>query len=448
MRFILEQSDANLTSHSGLALIGLLMEKTQLRARLNQTVVPACPNPEISHADVVASYLGLLAQGKSDFEDIEPFREDEFFAHALGCEHVPSAPTMRQRFDAAPHAEWETIIREEVVTLLRRTKTRLTSSHSKLLPLDVDVSPFDNSDSKKEGVEITYKKVMGYAPLFCYLGHEGYLIDLELRKGSAHSQKGAEAVLQRALVSARQIIGQTHLRILVRQDAGHDDIDNIKTCLELNAKKDGATIEWLIKRNLRKETPEKWHALALEHGTLEQPRPGKKVWHGSIEVEREGVARPLRIVFRVIARTSSPTGQLFLEPTLEVDTYWTSLRHDAKTVIALYHEHGTMEQFHSEIKDELDLERLPSGKFATNSFVLHLGMLAYNMLRVLGQESLKIKEQPLRKVVKRRRVRTVIQNLITLAARVVKHARAYKLVFGHHSPWYDIYRCVYCAFST
>ncbi len=168
----------------------------------------------------------------------------------------------------------------------------------------------------------------------------------------------------------------------------------------------------------------------------------------SIEVEREGVARPLRIVFCVIERTSSPEGQLFLEPTLEVDTYWTSLRQDPKAVIALYHEHGTMEQFHSEIKSELDLERLPSGKFATNSFVLHLGMLAYNLLRVLGQESLKVSEQPLRKQVKRRRVRTVIQNLITLAARVVKHARTLKLVFGHYSPWYDIYRHVYCAFST
>jgi len=61
-----------------------------------------------------------------------------------------------------------------------------------------------------------------------------------------------------------------------------------------------------------------------------------------------------------------------------------------------------MEQFHSEIKSELDLERLPSGKFATNSLVLHLGMLAYNLLRLSGQESLNAATQPLRKKVKRR----------------------------------------------
>ena len=448
MRFDLEQSDATLTAHSGLALIGLLLGKTQLRARLNQTLVPTCPNPAISHADVVASYLGLLAQGKSDFEDIEPFREDEFFAQALDCESVPSAPTLRQRFDAAPHSEWESILREEVVSLLRRTKAHLTPSHSKLLPLDVDVAPFDNSDSKKEGVALTYKKVPGYAPIFCYLGHEGYLVDLELRSGSTHSQNGTVPVLKRAIATSRQIIGRRHLRLLLRLDAGNDDLDNIQVCIEANAAQNAPKVEWLIKRNLRKETLENWHEIAMQHGVLEQPRPGKKVWRGSIEVSREGIAQPLRIVFCVTERSCSASGQIFLVPKLEVDTYWTSLRDDARTIIALYHEHGTMEQFHSEIKSELDLERLPSGKFATNSFVLHAGMLAYNMLRVLGQESLKLTEQPLRKIVNRRRIRTVIQNLITLATRIVQHARSHKLVFGWHAPWYDIFRYVYRAFST
>jgi hypothetical protein len=48
--------------------------------------------------------------------------------------------------------------------------------------LDVDVSPFDNSNTKKEGVSWTYKKVDGYAPIFAYLGEEGYLVHCELRE--------------------------------------------------------------------------------------------------------------------------------------------------------------------------------------------------------------------------------------------------------------------------
>ena len=66
-------------------------------------------------------------------------------------------------------------------------------------------------------------------------------------------------------------------------------------------------------------------------------------------------------------------------------TWWTSLKLPAKQVIELYHQHGTSEQFHSEIKSDMDLERLPSGKFATNALMLSLGQVAYNVLRLCGQ---------------------------------------------------------------
>ena len=52
----------------------------------------------------------------------------------------------------------------------------------------MDVSPFDNSGTKKEGVAWTYKEVDGYAPNFAYLGEEGYLIHCELREGKQHCQ--------------------------------------------------------------------------------------------------------------------------------------------------------------------------------------------------------------------------------------------------------------------
>ncbi|TCS75731.1 hypothetical protein EDD64_106108 [Effusibacillus lacus] len=54
-----------------------------------------------------------------------------------------------------------------------------------------------------------------------------------------------------------------------------------------------------------------------------------------------------------------------------------------------------------------NLERLPSGKFATNNLVLHFGIFAYNLLRIVGQESLKKEDAPLKNKVIRRRIRTV-----------------------------------------
>lgn len=53
--------------------------------------------------------------------------------------------------------------------------------------------------------------------------------------------------------------------------------------------------------------------------------------------------------------------------------------------VALYADHATSEQFHCEFTTDLDLERRPSGQFATNASILACAMLAYNILRGIGQ---------------------------------------------------------------
>lgn len=45
--------------------------------------------------------------------------------------------------------------------------------------------------------------------------------------------------------------------------------------------------------------------------------------------------------------------------------------------ISLYRNHALSEQFHSEFTTDLDLERLPSGKFATKALVMVLWDFAY-----------------------------------------------------------------------
>jgi hypothetical protein len=99
----------------------------------------------------------------------------------------------------------------------------------------------------------------------------------------------------------------------------------------------------------------------------------------------EGKTYRFKRVMRAVERTIDCKGQLLLVPEIEVEGWWTRLDLPEKHVIRLYEDHGTSEQFHSEIKSDMDLERLPSGKFATNSLILTLGGLAYNILRAIGQ---------------------------------------------------------------
>jgi len=95
--------------------------------------------------------------------------------------------------------------------------------------------------------------------MFFYLGQEGYLLDLELRTGSTHSQNGTAPILQRAITSARQLTAE---RLLVRLDAGNDSLENIKVC------HNNPSVDYIIKRNLRHETLESWLQIAQQHGTF------------------------------------------------------------------------------------------------------------------------------------------------------------------------------------
>ena len=64
----------------------------------------------------------------------------------------------------------------------------VSTGKGNLAALDIDVSPFDNSKTKKEGVSRAYKGVDGYAPIFAYLGREGYQVNVELREVSIPTQ--------------------------------------------------------------------------------------------------------------------------------------------------------------------------------------------------------------------------------------------------------------------
>lgn len=108
-------------------------------------------------------------------------------------------------------------------------------------------------------------------------------------------------------------------------------------------------------------------------------------------------------------------------------------------IINLYHAHGECEQFHSEVKTDMVLERLPSGKFETNALILELGMMAYNILRMIGQGTIGGRAPRQKRDVKRRRLRTVIGNLVMIAVHVTTHARQLVMGLGKSNVWRHLF---------
>jgi len=64
--------------------------------------------------------------------------------------------------------------------------------------------------------------------------------------------------------------------------------------------------------------------------------------------------------------------------------------------------------------------------------VLRLGAFAYNCLRLLGQLGLTGEIAPIRHPAKRRRLKTVLQEIMYRAAKFVAHAKKLVLDFGRN----------------
>ena len=437
-KFIISETDEFLTSHSGLAMIGALIHESGLRQGLRD-ILPGKKLGSKSSYDTLVAMAGLLSLAKPDFAAIEQFRDDDYFRTTLGLTDVPSEPTLRQRLDeiaVAGPAVREKVL-EATAKLIRKHAPALTPCFKDFIAIDGDVSPFDNSGTKKEGVSCTYKLMDGYAPMFAYIGNEGYLLNAQLREGKQHCQSGTPEFLRETFALARKVTGK---RLLVRLDSGNDDIENIRVCRK-------AKVAFVIKRNLRKESIPEWLEDAQAYGEWRMPREGKTVYVGDTIRERDG--KHYRVVFQVIERTITHEGQTLLMPDVEVQTWWTSLGVRTATpddVIAIYREHGTSEQFHSELKSDMDLERLPSGKFATNALILTLAVPVFTMLRLCGQVGISNGFVP-RKKVARRRIRTVIQDMIYMAARVVDHARHIYIALSRRNPFREMWAKTYLAFA-
>ena len=209
-------------------------------------------------------------------------------------------------------------------------------------------------------------------------------------------------------------------------------------------------MSYIIKWNPRREDTSALNTRAFAEGVVTEPRPGKKVALLSIRKsqEYEGQSYAFTKVVRVTQRTIDKRGQVLLIPEVTVEGWWTNLDLPEQKIIKLYENHGLSEQFHSEFKSDLDLERLPSGKFATNALIMALGSFAYNILRLIGQLGLLGDYSPVRHSAKRRRLKTVIQELIYMAARLVSTARRLKLRFSRHCPGFEAFTRVYARLSA
>ena len=441
MKRIVEESSQNVNSNAGIFLAKQILDRIPSFSKFDgcQPSLKSIACQTYSNSCVAKAEVALMTLGKTSFCDIAAHQRDDLFADAVGGA-IPSEPTFRQRLEyLATLPDARNWIDDANVELLSRVEDfgLVKTACGERLPIDIDVSVLVNDGCRKENIGFTYHRIDGFAPIFATVGRLGYQLANELRPGIQHSQKGFPEFLRRCVGLARRFHGG---RLLLRVDSGHDADDTLATGFELDdeirAAVEDIGLDFIVKCNARREDERTW----IEQANGECCEPAYSYddeKHGRVEVFRGVVShlhtkstgdRPLFRVWEV--KRMKRDDELF--PRYSTATWWTNLPEDADTVVRLYHDHATCEQFHSELKTDMDVERLPSGDYKTNSLILSLSTLAFNVLRRIGQTARQIEAEGGAKRPERIRLRTVILNLMYIAAIDGSHAGRKYLRLGRN----------------
>ena len=144
--FEVEYSNERILPNSGMALVGAILGQGGFRETLNQLdATDKRSGNQIKDGDLMSVYIGLCCMGKPDFEAVHEMDGDpEFYELCLGVERLPSEVALRQRMDKTGESRREAILKANAETL-RRNGVRPSPLSNGYVPVDMDVTPFDNS---------------------------------------------------------------------------------------------------------------------------------------------------------------------------------------------------------------------------------------------------------------------------------------------------------------
>ena len=164
---IVKYTNERIIPASGLAVVGALLGKSNFTKKLNHMdVTKNRSQHQIKNGDIILTYIGMLCMGKPYYEAVHEMDDDkEFYKTALGITRsIPSEETLRQRMDDIGDSLREQILNENIEMLLANN-IEPGALPDGMVPVDIDVTPMDNSKTAKQGGSRTYKGFDGYAPM-------------------------------------------------------------------------------------------------------------------------------------------------------------------------------------------------------------------------------------------------------------------------------------------
>ena len=278
------------------------------------------------------------------------------------------------------------------------------------LVIDLDSFVGEVHGYAKEGAAYGYTRQLGYQPLLATRAGSDEVLQVRLRKGSAHTQRGALRFVDELIAGVRRAGAAGE--ILVRADSG---FENKKLTAKLRAKGCRYSIGIRVLRPV---------AAAIEAIPDEQWRPVADYPETGTAEIAETVLGDERLVVRRVC-TLDDQQQLFA--TWQHFAFVTNRSEPLELVEKEHREHAVVELVIRDLVDQA-LAHFPSGRFNANAAWTVIACLAHNLLRwteLLGLPG----QRP-------RRARTLRRRLLALPGRLTRTARRWTLHLPARWPWH------------
>jgi hypothetical protein len=346
-------------------------------------------------SDHVLNLAYNLLAGGQRLEDIELRRQDEVFLNGLGAERIPDPTTagdFTRRFDPSAIVTLEECINRARVAVWKVQP----EGFLKEAFIDVDGTIAQTSGECKEGMDISYKGIWGYAPLIVSLANTKEVLYLVNRPGNATSQSGSVEWIDRAInlvssVATRVTVrGDTYFTHTAQLDRWNEQGTRFVLGFDANPKLVGLAealpatawqrLERLPKYNLLTEPRSKAvrykEQIVVEREFENQKLLGEDL--AEIEYQPGKCAYPYRVVI-LRKNISVQKGEKALLEEVRYFFYITNRTDKAEKVVGLANGRCDQENVIEQLKNGVNAMRMPVNDLVSNWAYRVIAALAWNL---------------------------------------------------------------------
>ena len=434
--FSLAKSNEKLTDRGAIAVVDEFADAIGLPEKVGKEFPPPGSNAGIAPSVYVRTLMYHFSEGGRHIEEIRQIKADEGFRSLIGLDRMPGPDAIgdwlrrmgaEDQQEALRHcndrlvrrhlqhnskeSEWESEWESEAGD--GELKKESDSKPLTLKPLTLDVDATIIESDKGDG-QAAYDGTVGYHPMLGFLSDgrgRPCCSHVKFRQGNASPQTGIEETITHTLGLVEET-GRS-LRYFRSDSAAYQaDVINL-----LNDEEIGYTITADLDEAVRKairEIPEGSWAVLRDRDGFETGREVSETVHTMndsdhafrLVVWREQVEEPS--LFAMADEDFYQYGAVITNVSKE--------EMSAEEVLHFHRGRGNAERFIGEAKSGVGLRHLPCGQERANRIWFGVGMLTFNLLKLMQQ-------QVLPSGWKGRTIQTLRQKALRLVGKVTKSAR-------------------------